>query len=76
MRKSHPQNFARAIPTAAKEVFARGQQTVLEHRDAIGRRIFLFRYGILPYPANAVVRLYFYHVRAQSIAAYFREGHK
>ncbi len=44
MRKSHPQNFARAFPSAAKDIFTHGQQTVLEHRDAVGRRIFLFRW--------------------------------
>ncbi len=46
MRKSHPENFARALPSAAREIFSHGQQTVLEHRDAVGRRIFLFRTGV------------------------------
>ncbi len=45
MRKSHPQNFARALPSSAKRIFTHGQQTVLERRDSIGRRVFLFRAG-------------------------------
>ena len=46
MRKTWPDNFKKALPSLAKNIFKHQQQTVLPHRDRQGRRIFLFRAGI------------------------------
>jgi len=47
MRQRCPQNFTKALPSLAKDVLLNHtQQTVLDHRDAKGRRVFLFRAGV------------------------------
>ena len=45
LRQRCPQNFTKALPSLARDIFSYAQQTVLEHRDALGRRVFLFRAG-------------------------------
>ena len=43
IRYTSPQNFEKALPSKARDLFAHNQQTVLEHRDTLGRRVLVFR---------------------------------
>ena len=45
MRRSCPRNFTKSLPSLARPIFTHQQQTVLPHRDKLGRRVFLFRAG-------------------------------
>ena len=46
MRRNHSDNFAKSLPSLCADVFPHKMQTVLPHRDRLGRRVFLFRAGI------------------------------
>ena len=46
MRRNHSDNFAKSLPSLCADVFSHQMQTVLPHRDRLGRRVFLFRAGI------------------------------
>lgn len=45
MRRTWPHNFEKSLPSLSKATFGHQQQTVLAHRDKLGRRVFLFRAG-------------------------------
>ncbi len=46
MRRTHPQNFTKSLPSLCSETFKHRMQTVLPCRDRLGRRVFLFRAGV------------------------------
>jgi hypothetical protein len=46
MRRNNPANFVKSLPSLSSDIFSHRMQTVLPHRDKLGRRVFLFRAGI------------------------------
>jgi len=47
MRQKYPNLFKDLCPESLKEVFSKQLQLVLEDRDRLGRKVFVFRAGII-----------------------------
>jgi len=46
MRSKSPANFAKSLPSLARDVLSCQLQTILPHRDRLARRVFMFRSGM------------------------------